>query len=207
MTTRPYACNGSIGLTVLFAAAIVTAAACGGASKDLAEQASNNQAAGPGCTSSDTTPVGLAVLDYIKAAMPTPQRYLTAAGTDSAVPDEGFKVLQDKGPTYFYSSDPKAQQQIKDKLASVGPYASLLVVYRGKADADNGNLVTVKLGGHYVGGEHDGKAGAERSIQVKCDSTGWKLTAPSTPPAAAPAKPATPAAAPPTVATPNVAKP
>ena len=81
---------------------------------------------------------------------------------------------------------------IKEKLASVGPYASLLVVYKGRADADNGNTVTVTLAGHYVGGEHDGKAAPVRQIIVRCDSTGWRLpsakTAPGTP--AAPAAPA-----------------
>ncbi len=167
-------------------------AACGGDAASNDDSSGNKQAAtGPTCTSMDTTPVGLAVLDYITTADPHPQRYLTAAGTDSAVPDDGFKVLQNKGPTYFYSSDPKAQAQIKDKLASVGPYASLLVVYKGKAEADNGNTVTVTLAGHYVGGEHDGKTAPVRQITVRCDSAGWRLPSSKT----APGKPATPAAA------------
>jgi hypothetical protein len=151
------------------------AAACGdgGAARKAADSAA--LAAGPTCASPDTTPVGLAVRAFITTATPTPQRYLSAAGTDSAVPDDGFKVLQEKGPTYFYSSDPKAQEQIKAKLASVGPYASLLVVYRGKTEADNGNTVTVSLGGHYVGGEHDGKEAPTRQFTVRCDTTGWRL--------------------------------
>lgn len=190
MNSRPYVRNGSLGLLVF-----LSVLACGGGAKDEAPASGDKQvAAGPTCTSRDTTPVSLAVLDYIKSATPTPQRFLSAYGTDSAVPDDGFKVLQDKGPTYFYNSDPKAQQQLKDKLASVGPYATLLVVYRGKEDADNGNTVTVALRGHYVGGEHDGKDAAEKKIQVRCDSTGWRLTAPSAP-AAAPAAPPAPAPA------------
>jgi hypothetical protein len=192
MNSRPYVRNGVLGLVVL-----VTAAACGAGAKDGgADNGKAQVAAGPSCTSRDTTPVSLAVLDYIKSASPTPQRYLSAYGSDSAVPDDGFKVLQDKGPTYFYNSDPKAQQQLKDKLASVGPYATLLVVYRGKDEANNGNLVTVKLGGHYVGGEHDGKPAQEKQIAVRCDSTGWRLTAPSPVPGApAAGKPAAAAAA------------
>jgi hypothetical protein len=151
-------------------------AACGGDSTAKTNAEGNKQAAaGPTCTSKDTTPVSLAVREYITTATPTPQRYLSAAGTDSAVPDDGFKVLQDKGPTYFYSSDAKAQQQIKDKLASVGPYASLLVVYRGKTESNGGNTVTVTLGGHYVGGEHDGKEAATRTFEATCDTTGWHL--------------------------------
>lgn len=166
-------------------------AACGGETASKNDSSGNKQAAtGPACTSVDTTPVGLAVLDYITTATPHPQRYLSAAGTDSAVPDDGFKVLQNKGPTYFYSSDPKAQEQIKEKLASVGPYASLLVVYKGKAEADNGNTVTVTLAGHYVGGEHDGKVAPTRQITVRCDSSGWRLPSSKTAPAA-PAAPTT----------------
>lgn len=203
MTSRPHARNSTLGPAVLLATTFAALAACGGSPKDQAAAESNNQTAtAPACTSRDTTPVGLAVLDYIKAASPTPQRYLTAAGTDSAVPDDGFKVLQDKGPTYFYSSDPKAQQQIKDKLASVGPYASLLVVYRGTDEADNGNRLTVKLGGHYVGGEHDGKPATERRIEVLCDTAGWRLTAPSKAPAATPPA-GTPPAGTPAAGTPS----
>ena len=94
-----------------------------------------------------------------------------------------FKVLQDKGPTYFYTSDPKGQAQVREKLELSGPYASLLVVYRGSAEADNGNTVTVTLGGHYVGGEHDGRVAEDRAIAVRCDTTGWRLVSPTVPPA------------------------
>lgn len=150
-------------------------------------------ASGPRCVSLDTTPVGLAVREFITTTRPTPQRYLSAAGTDSAVPEDGFTVMQDKGPTYFYSSDPKAQAQIKEKLASVGPYASLLVVFKGTTESDNGNRVAVSLAGHFVGGDQDGTVVPVRTIEVRCDSTGWRLASPAAavtspvPPAAAPA--------------------
>ncbi|MBL0938725.1 MAG: hypothetical protein IBJ03_07510 [Gemmatimonadaceae bacterium] len=156
------------------------AAACGGDGSSRKDVAAD-QPTGPTCTSADTTPVGLAVREYITTLTPFPQRYLNAAGTDSALPEDGFKMLQEKGPSYFYSSDPKAQQQIKDKLASVGPYASLLVVYKGKTEADSGNTVTVSLGGHYVGGQHDGKVAEVRAIIVQCDTAGWRVTNPKTP--------------------------
>ena len=169
---RPYLATTRPALVPL--ALLAAACADGGrAAKAAADSAA--LAAGPTCVSPDTTPVGLAVRAFITEAMPTPQRYLSAAGTDSAVPDDGFKVMQEKGPTYFYSSDPKAQAQIKEKLASVGPYASMLVVYRGKTEADNGNTVTVSLGGHYVGGEHDGKEAPTRQITVRRDTSGWRL--------------------------------
>ena len=51
----------------------------------------------------------------------------------------------------------------------------MLVVFRGKTDADNGNTVTVRLGGHYVGGDDNGKSSPTRSFEVRCDTTGWKV--------------------------------
>ncbi|MCO4101137.1 hypothetical protein [Gemmatimonas sp.] len=184
--TRPFLA-ASLTLTVPLA---LLFAACGDGTPSKDPASGNKQAAtGPTCVSLDTTPVGLAVLDYITAADPHPQRFLSAVGTDSALPDDGFKTLQDKGPTYFYTSDPKGQAQVKAKLESAGPYASMLVVYKGKIEAENGNAVTVTLGGHYVGGEHEGKVAPVRQITVRCDSTGWRLPKPITPPAksAAPA--------------------
>jgi hypothetical protein len=178
----PQPARFTIRLALAITAPIVSAlAACGGTSEKAAAEA-KTVATGPNCTSRDTTAVAVAVRDYITNARPTPQRFLNAAGTDSALPDDGFKVLQDKGPTYFYTSDPKGQAQVRERLEYSGPYASMLVVYRGKTEADNGNMVTVTLGGHYVGGEHDGKVADNRSIAVRCDTTGWRLASPTPPP-------------------------
>lgn len=150
-------------------------AACGDG-KSAARAASDSAvAAGPSCVSRDSTPVGLAVLDFVTKSEPLPKRFLSAAGTDSAVPDDGFKVLQNEGPTYFYSSDTVAQRKIREKLEEVGPYPSMLVVFRGKTETDNGNAVTVRLGGHYVGGDDDGKLVPTRVYDVRCDTTGWKV--------------------------------
>ncbi|MES2524975.1 MAG: hypothetical protein V4617_19920 [Gemmatimonadota bacterium] len=161
------------------------ATACGGASGDGAANGSTNgkeraeaDATGDGlaaCAKSDTTPVSLAVRDYVTRAMPSAQRFLSAVGTDSALPDDGFRVLQDKGPTYFYSSDTTAQRKIREKLAEVGPFGSLLVVYRGQTAAADGRSVDVRLGGHYVGGQHDGKQLATKRFSIRCDSTGWSI--------------------------------
>jgi len=159
---------------------LLLAACGGGATADRAKADSAKMAAGPSCVSTDTTPVGLAVLDFITKAEPLPKRFLSAAGTDSAMPDDGFKVLQDKGPTYFYSSDTVAQRKIREKLEEVGPYPSMLVVFHGKTEADNGNTVTVRLGGHYVGGDDNGKVAPTRSFEVRCDTTGWKVASSKT---------------------------
>lgn len=167
-------------LTAAGPALLLLAACGGGTTADRAKAAEATVAAGPTCVSTDTTPVGLAVLDFITKAEPLPKRFLSAAGTDSAVPDDGFKVLQDKGPTYFYSSDTVAQRKIREKLEEVGPYPSMLVVFRGKTEADQGKTVTVRLGGHYVGGDDNGKVSPTRSFEVRCDTAGWKLAASKT---------------------------
>ena len=186
-----------------FAAAVAVAvlAACGnGGAKDNAsgnDQAAKEAAgdATVACANRDTTALRVAVLDYITTADPRPQRFLSTFGTDSALPEDGFKSLQDKGPTYYYNDNPKNQAQVRAKLEQAGPYTTMLVVYKGKQERDNGNTVTVTLGGHYIGGEHEGKAAPIREITVRCDSTGWRVPSSATKsvtpavPAVAPGKP------------------
>jgi hypothetical protein len=167
-------------LTASGPALFLLAACGGGATAERARVADSVAAAGPSCVSTDTTPVGLAVLDFITTAQPLPKRFLSAAGTDSAVPDDGFKVLQEKGPTYFYSSDTVAQRKIREKLEEVGPYPSMLVVFRGTTETDPGKTVTVRLGGHYVGGDDNGKLAPPRAYDVKCEPAGWKIAASKT---------------------------
>jgi hypothetical protein len=150
-------------------------AACGGSGEASKSGASKGAAATIGCVSTDTTPVSLAVKDYISTASPGPQRYLTAAGTDSELPPDGLKAIQDRGPTYFYSADPSAGKKLRDKLASAGPYTTMLVIFRGKSESDGGKSVAVKLAGLYVGGEHEGKKSPLKVYSVKCDSTTWKV--------------------------------
>lgn len=160
----------------LAATLVFTLAACGeGGRARPKDGPAGDAAATVGCVGADTTALRLAVLEYITTASPRPQRFLSAFGTDSALPDDGFRALQDTGPTYFYNDDPKNQAQVKSKLASAGPYVSMLVVYKGQAESDGGTRVTVTLGGHYVGGEDDGKPADVRQITVRCDSTRWRL--------------------------------
>lgn len=154
------------------------AVACGGSDKTsdkAAESNSKEASAVSACAAADSTPVALAVLQFITEASPRAMRFLTAAGTDSAVPDDGFKILQDKGPTYFYSSDAKGQAQVRQKLDLAGPWPSLLVVYHGTSTNSGGDTVKVTLGGHYVGGEHDAKIIENRVVSVFCEGTQWKV--------------------------------
>ncbi len=186
--------------TPLATAALAWLAACGeggakaggGVSNQAANDASGDAPAM--CATRDTTALRVAVLDYITTADPRPQRFLSTFGTDSALPEDGFKSLQDKGPTYYYNDNPKNQAQVRAKLDEAGPYTTMLVVYKGKQESDNGNTVTVTLGGHYTGGAHEGKAAAVRDITVRCDSTGWRGPSSAPRPAAPAAAPATPGA-------------
>jgi len=122
--------------------------------------------------------VAVAVTEYVKRAQPTPQRFLSSVGDESTrLPESGVRALQDRGPTYFYPADPKGQATVKARLAEVGPYASLLVTYEGSQVAPGGNEATVRLGGRYVGGEHDGLVAPVRAVRLRCEGATWVVAA------------------------------
>ena len=155
--------------------------ACGGerASADDASPSPKARAAAAAkvasCRRGDTTAVYAAYREFIKITTPTAQRCLTAAGTDSAAPDDAFRAMQDKGPSYYYSGDSVAQRKVREKLASVGPYASLLIAHRGAVSSAGGDTVVVSLRGHFIGGELDGTKAADKAITVACGDAGWKV--------------------------------
>ena len=152
--------------------ALLVLAACGGAPAD---KAAAKNASASACTRPDTTAMYLAYREYIKATVPTPQRFLSAAGTDSAAPEDGFRAMQDKGPSYFYGGDSVAQRKIRETLESVGPYASLLIVQRAVTTSAAGDTVSVRLGGHYIGGQHEGETATSRLVVVACRDSSWRL--------------------------------
>jgi hypothetical protein len=115
-----------------------------------------------------------ATLGYLRGLMPTPQRFLVAAGTDSGVPEPVRLALQGKGPTYYYTGTEAQRKAVRDKLASVGGYTTLLVVYRGIRVVDDTSAVA-RFGGWYVGGQHDGKAATPRAVHLSCTPTGWQV--------------------------------
>ncbi len=144
-------------------------------SRANASVASDQPGAVEGCAAADTTPIELAVRNFITSATPTAQRFLAIAGTDSAVPDVALTILQDKGPTYFYNSDTVAQRKIREKLAVAGPYSSLLVVYRGETSSEAGNRVSVRLGGQYIGGKEDLMPAVGKRYDIVCDAGNWRI--------------------------------
>jgi hypothetical protein len=118
--------------------------------------------------------VTAAVLDFIRSAKPTPQRFLIAAGTDSALPEGGLAALQSKGPTYLYPRDGDQQAKVRAKLESIGSYHTLLVTFRNQQRLSDTRAV-VRLGGHYVGGDAHGRSAAPRSIFLQCEAAGWRV--------------------------------
>ena len=117
----------------------------------------------------------LALRHFVKAAIPLPRRFLIAAGTDSALSDTDMKTLvAEFGPTYYYAGSEASKAKLRDKLSTVGPWPVLLVVLRG--DKKIGPTTElIRLGGHYVTGEFDGKVAVSREYTMTCGGAGWTL--------------------------------
>ncbi|MDF1502996.1 hypothetical protein [Roseisolibacter sp. H3M3-2] len=125
------------------------------------------------CAPGTDAPLTLAVADYIRNAAPKPQRFLVAVGTDSALPEAGQRALQDKGPMYLFPGSPALQAQARQLLHDKGDYTTMLVVLREATRQDS--AAVIRLQGHYVGGEEDGRSAAPRRYQATCSADGWKL--------------------------------
>lgn len=120
------------------------------------------------------SPLQVALRHYVKAAEPIPRRFLTVVGSDSALSEMGTKVLGEFGPTYYYAGSDAVKAALKDKLERVGPYPALLVVLRGNKKV-NANTQSIRLGGHYVSGEFDGKVATSRAYTLNCVAAGWVI--------------------------------
>jgi hypothetical protein len=160
------------------------AVACSGSEggRERAAGRSRDRAAA-GCGSVDTTVVTRdAVLALIASTNPPPLRFLYIPGTDSSLPEGGVRALQDKGPTYLYSQDPKLQEQAKANLANRGPWNALLVLYEGMTRPSD-DTVAVKLSGRFVGSVEDGQVVPSQTLRFACATAGdsahrWRLTNP-----------------------------
>lgn len=135
---------------------------------------SGASSAAASCRQSPDSATWKAVLGYVKDANPYPQRFLSAALTDSALPDVGVEALQEKGPTYFYPPDSAGRAKVRRKMEDMGPYTSLLVAWHGSSrQADT--VLVVRLSGSYVGGKFEGKAAPLRSFHFRCADGRWTL--------------------------------
>jgi len=166
---RRAAVRALVPAAVLVTAALVTA--CGG---DGRGSAAGGRSSSASCAPDSGVTVAAAVAEFIKTAQPTPQRYLMASSTDSALPEAGMRALQDKGPTYYYPADTAQRAKVRAQLANIGDYNTILVVLHGVTPPAEGRT-TVRLGGHYVGGKADGQSTAPRSYAFVCDTAGWRL--------------------------------
>ena len=146
-------------------------AACSGGERPARRNARAD--AGP-CGGTPEALARPAVREYLKLQVdPYPQRFLVAAGTDSALPEQGVLALQDKGPTYFFPADTIQRRKVREKLAEVGSFHTLLVTWKGAERASDTTMV-VRLGGTYVGASSEGKVAPVRTLHFSCDSTGWR---------------------------------
>ncbi len=158
----------------------VALSGCGGAPDRQAASADEPLPPDPAtaCLGAAPTPVALAVTDFIGAAEPKPERFLTAATTDSALPQAAEAVVSKEGPVFFWLPDPAMQAQMRAKLEGDGPWKNMLVVVREQSDHGDGTW-TVRVGGRYVGGELHGTESPEKAYTVSCiigDPSAWKVT-------------------------------
>ncbi len=150
-------------------ASVVVVSACVSNRKDALQQFAHNQCQ----IATDSVVMDAAVRQFIADASPTPQRFLYIFGTDSTPPEPVVDALNDKGPTYMYPATDRGQQQsVRNKLSSIGEYASLLIAYHGFQRVD-GTHGLMKLSGVYVGGKADAQTLPRRDVRVECDSAGW----------------------------------
>lgn len=168
------------------ALALVALAACGGDARPVSgdsaagdnlvarTRAAAGRVEGPRvCAEGTDDALTLAVREYIKTATPKPQRFLVSVGTDSALSEAGQRALQDKGPMYLFPAQPALQQQMRTLLHDKGDYTTLLLVLRDATRRDS--TAIVRLDGHYVGGEEDGRPAGPRVYQVSCAAGKWTL--------------------------------
>ncbi len=120
-------------------------------------------------------------MGYIDELRPTPQRFLYLPSTDSSPPAPAIQTMQDRGPTYVFSADPRLQAPLRKMLVTVGDYPTLLLSFHGFTRTDPLHPL-VTLSGHYVTGSDDGRNAGRRTIALQCDSTGWHVPASTTAP-------------------------
>lgn len=152
---------------LVLALAVLTAACSGGSG-------SSRSSASASCRQSPDSATWLAVLSYIKNASPYPQRFMTPALTDSALPEVGVAALQEKGPTYFFPPDSAGRLKLRKKLDDVGPYTSLLVSWHGMTREADSALV-IRLSGTYINGKFDGNPAAPKVFRFHCANGRWAL--------------------------------
>jgi len=151
---------------VVVAAALALAACSGGDSRKTA--------AGVTCRQPKDSATWRAVVAYAKSSDPFAQRFLSASKGDSALPEVGVEALQDRGPTWLFPPDSAGRTKVRDRLND-GVANTLLVYWLGtQQEADT--AMTIRLGGRYIGGEHEGTVAKAKVYRFKCPEDRWVLT-------------------------------
>ena len=153
---------------VTFVAALMLALGCSGGD-------GKKSGGGVACKQSADSATWRAVIAYTKGANPYPQRFLTAALSDSALPDVGVEALQDRGPTWFFPPDTAGRTKVRNRMEEGVTYTTLLVAWHGLTrEADT--AVVVRLGGRYIGGQFEGKEGRAMAYRFHCPEGRWVIT-------------------------------
>ncbi len=123
--------------------------------------------------------VAAATEHYVRNVEPRPHRFLVMVGTDSTLPEAARRVLQDRGPTYLYPADGGQQATLRQRLAEVGSWTTLLVVLRDVAES--GNRAEVELGGHFIEGAEGSEPALTMRVPLACEEREWRVNAGETP--------------------------
>jgi hypothetical protein len=147
-------------------AAALTLAACSGGDR-------TKTASGVTCRQSKDSATWRAVVAYAKSSGPFAQRFLSAAAGDSALPEVGVEALQDRGPTWLFPADSAGRTKVRNRLND-GVANTLLVYWHGFQE-EGDSAMTIRLGGRYIGGEHEGTVAPSKVYRFTCPDDRWVL--------------------------------
>ncbi|MGH7663769.1 MAG: hypothetical protein ACRENI_05680 [Gemmatimonadaceae bacterium] len=125
------------------------------------------------CAEPGDSAIAAAVHVFVDSVVPRPTRFLASVGDGTTLPAAGQAVLRSRGPTYLYPEDSTQRQAVRDRLAEVGDFATLLVRYRGVERVDDDDAV-VRLDGAFVGGNMDGIEVPPREVELVCNVGVWR---------------------------------
>lgn len=132
-----------------------------------------NQRAGR-CPPVGDAAVAAATEHYVRTVNPRAHRHMVMAGTDSALPEQARRVLQDRGPMYLYPTDTAQQAGLRQRLVETGGWTTLLVVLR-EVSEPRGSHAEVELGGHYMTGVEGTEPAATMRVPLECVDDAWRV--------------------------------
>jgi len=151
---------------MLVAAALILTACSGGKGKKTSN--------GVPCREPTDSAAWKAIIAYTKSVDPYPQRFLSAARSDSALPDVGVAALQDRGPTWFFPPDSAGRTKVRDRLND-GVANTLLVYWHGvQQEADT--AIAIRLNGRYIGGAREGTLSPSAVYRFTCPDDRWVMS-------------------------------